>query len=92
MQEKYIRNIFDVGIAVKGIGGILQIVGGFILIFVKPETINNVFVRLTQYELVEDPHDKIANYILQLSNLSASSEKFAVFFLLSHGLIKIFIF
>ncbi len=91
LSEKYIRDIFDVGVAFKGIDGILQVIGGVILTFIRPETINHLLIRLTQYELVEDPHDKIANYILHAGHLSVNSEKFAILFLLSHGLIKIFI-
>lgn len=90
-REIYIRDIFDIGMVIKLIDGILQVLGGFILFFVNPSAINSFIIRLTQYELVKDPNDKIANYILSLGHLSASSQKFAVIFLISHGLIKIFI-
>ncbi len=90
-REKYLKEIFDFGIIIKGIDGILQVIGGLLLLFIRPEAINQLIVRLTQYELTSDPKDTIANYILKLGHVSASSEKFAVFFLLSHGFVKIFI-
>lgn len=90
INETYIRDVFDLGMVIKGIDGVLQVIGGFVLLFLKPETINQLIIHLTQYELVEDPNDKIANYILHIGHLSAGSTKFATLFLLSHDLIKIF--
>jgi uncharacterized membrane protein len=90
-KEKYIRDVFKVGMFIKGIDGILQFAGGFLLIFVNPETISHFLTRITQYELVEDSKDRVANLILHFGHITGSSEKFAAIFLLSHGLVKIFI-
>lgn len=91
MREKYLRGIFDAGLIIKGVDGALQMLGAVLLLFLKPETINQVFVSLTQYELLEDPKDKIANFILGFGHLTARSEWFGALFLLSHGLINIFL-
>lgn len=90
-EEKYIHKVFDISIILKGIDGILEIIGGLLLILVKPETINYIVASLTQYELVEDPNDAIANFILHTVHLTAQSRIFGILYLLSHGIIKIFI-
>src|SRR6185312_7398437 len=47
---------------------------------------------LTQGELIEDPKDFLANFFLKSAEqLSISSQHFAALYLLSHGLIKIFL-
>jgi hypothetical protein len=51
---------FQVGIILKGLNGILEIVGGVLLLVVSPETINKIVVNLTQSEFSEDPHDAVA--------------------------------
>ena len=91
ISEKYIHRIFDAGIILKGIDGALEIIGGLLLIFVRPETINHIVASLTQYELVEDPKDLIANFIVNSTHLTPQSQLFGMLYLLSHGIIKIFI-
>jgi len=80
---------FEIGIFFKGLDGVLEIVGGLLLFFVKPETISRV-VALTQHELGEDPNDVLASYLVRGANsFSASSQVFAGVYLLSHGMIKV---
>jgi len=81
---------FEVGILLKGIHAALEIIGGVLLIFVKPSTLNFWVRALTQNELIEDPHDFLANLIVGASgHYSLSSQHFGVAYLLSHGLVKI---
>jgi len=81
---------FEIGIFFKGLDGVLEIVGGLLLFFVKPETISRVVIALTQHELGEDPNDDVAGYLVRAANnFSASSQVFAGIYLLSHGVIKI---
>ena len=81
---------FEIGIFFKGLDGVLEIVGGLLLFFVKPETISRVVIALTQHELGEDPNDVVAGYLVRAANnFSASSQVFAGIYLLSHGVIKI---
>ncbi len=81
---------FEIGIFFKGLDGVLEIVGGLLLFFVKPETISRVVIALTQHELGEDPNDALASYLVRGANsFSASSQVFAGVYLFSHGVIKI---
>ncbi len=86
------HTLFEVGIFLKGLNGFLQIVGGFLLVFLRPATLNKVVVILTQNELSEDPKDLIANFLLEAAqHLSISSQIFGAIYLLAHESIKIFL-
>ena len=81
---------FEVGIILKGLDGVLELIGGLLLLLVSPETINRLAVWLTQGELSQDPHDFIATRILHTAHhLTGSSILFGSLYLLSHGIAKI---
>jgi uncharacterized membrane protein len=81
---------FAVGIILKGLDGVLEVVGGILLLVVSPTTIDQLSRFLTQHELSEDPHDFLATHLLHAAgSLTGSSLEFGALYLLSHGLIKI---
>jgi len=81
---------FAVGIILKGIDGVLEVVGGFLLLVVSPATIDQVSRALTQHELSEDPHDFLATHLLHAAgSLTGSSLQFGAAYLLLHGVVKI---
>jgi len=83
---------FEVSIFFKGLDGVLEIVGGLLLFLVKPETISRMISALTQHELSEDPHDVVGRALVRLAGqVSADSQMFAGVYLLSHGVIKVFL-
>ncbi len=80
------------GISLKGLDGILEIIGGTLLLLVGPGTINRLVWILTRRELSEDPHDIFANWLIKTAHhFSASTQLFVSFYLLSHGIIKVFL-
>ncbi len=91
-QRSLVHTAFEIGIFFKGLDGVFEIVGGLLLFFVKPATISRVVIALTQHELSEDRNDVIASYLVRVANdFSASSQVFAGVYLLSHGVIKVFL-
>ncbi|AGK97832.1 DUF2127 domain-containing protein [Clostridium pasteurianum] len=81
---------FEIGILLKGIDGILEIIGGILLVFLNPHRLNRIVVLLTQDELSENPRDTIANFIVKSSlGFNLSFQHFAIFYLISHGAIKL---
>ncbi len=81
---------FLAGIVLKGLDGLLEVVGGLVLLVVSPALINQLAQAVTQHELSEDPHDFIATHLLHAAGtLSGSSVRFGAIYLLSHGLVKI---
>ena len=81
---------FEVGILLKGLDGVLELIGGGLLLLVSPATINRITGALTQHELSEDPHDVIAVHLLRISHgLTGAAVGFAAAYLLLHGLVKV---
>jgi uncharacterized membrane protein len=82
--------LFEVGIVLKGLDGILETIGGLLLLAIAPATINRLAAKLTQHELSEDPKDFIANHLLGYTHgLTGSAVTFAAVYLLLHGITKI---
>jgi uncharacterized membrane protein len=82
---------FDIALILKGLDGLLELVGGILLIVISPETINHLAHSLTQNELSEDPNDFFANHLLHLTTNLHHTQTFGAAYLLSHGLVKIVI-
>jgi uncharacterized membrane protein len=81
---------FEVGILIKGIDGILEILGGFLMLYLNPARLDRVVIWLTQHELAMDPHDLLTNFIVKVSNnYTGSVQLFGVIYLIAHGLVKI---
>jgi uncharacterized membrane protein len=81
---------FFISLILKGLDGVLEVVGGVLLLIVTPAQIGALARFLTQHELSEDPHDLIANALLHLTgSLSVSASLFGAIYLLLHGLVKI---
>ena len=82
--------IFEIGIILKGLDGVLETIGGLLLLALTPATINHLVSRLTQHELSEDPNDFIARHLLGYAHgLTGSAVTFGAIYLLLHGITKI---
>jgi uncharacterized membrane protein len=81
---------FAVGIILKGLDGVLEVLGGLLLLVLSPATIDQLTRVLTQHELSEDPHDFLATHLLLAAgSLTGSSVRFGAAYLISHGVVKI---
>ncbi|MEZ2388325.1 DUF2127 domain-containing protein [bacterium RCC_150] len=81
---------FRISLVLKGLDGVLELLGGILLLMVSPQQIGAIVRSLTQHELSEDPHDLIANALVHAtSNLPASASLFGAAYLLLHGLVKV---
>lgn len=88
-EQRIFHDAFDIGMYLKLTNATLEILGGFVFLFAKPSTLNILVLRLTQHELVQDPHDLVANFLRhQAAHLSINAQFFTAIFLLSHGVIK----
>nr|WP_247647150.1 DUF2127 domain-containing protein [Arthrobacter sp. E3] len=82
--------LFVVGIIFKGLDGVLELIGGALLLFVPPDRLKQLAILVTQPELTEDPDDFIANHILQgAAGLTDHVVFFAALYLLAHGVVKV---
>jgi uncharacterized membrane protein len=92
LRTRIVDRAFSLALAIKGIDGALELIGGLLLFVVPPSAITLVFRSLTQHELSEDPHDFVAIHVRtaaeQLAG-SASVRGFGIFYLIGHGLTKL---
>lgn len=81
---------FEIGILFKAIDGLVELVGGAILLFVPTGAIHHTVKALTRHELSEDPNDFIATHLRHLvEQFSADVQLFAAIYLIVHGVVKI---
>jgi uncharacterized membrane protein len=92
MNERRIHQTFEISILLKGAHALIECIGGLVLAFVSTSTIASVVNALTQEELIKDPKDFVAAHLLGLAqNISVSTQHFYAFYLLSHGVTKLFL-
>ncbi|MDA8171015.1 MAG: DUF2127 domain-containing protein [Nitrospiraceae bacterium] len=89
-KGKIIDRVFRLGVVLKGIDGIFEIIGGILLFLISPGQIGHFIAQLTQHELQEDPRDVLFNLIIKMSHqLSAGTEFFTAVYFMAHGVIKV---
>lgn len=81
---------FVVGLVLKGLDGVLELLGGALLLLLTPAAINSLARASTQHELSEDPHDFLATHLLRYTGgLTGGALHFGAAYLLLHGAVKI---
>jgi len=88
--EALISRVFHIGLFVKGFDGILELIGGILLLVIPAAKIDAIARTLTMHELSQDPNDFIATHIRDFAaTLTGSATLFAAFYLLVHGIVKV---
>lgn len=83
---------FRIGLILKALNGLAETIGGILLLIIKPEQISRWATNLTQDELSRDPHDFIANHVMNAAHhITGSGLVFGAIYLLSHGVVKLFL-
>jgi len=84
--------IFRISIIIKGLDALLEIVSGGFLLLITPHQIQSFTHWATSRELANDPHDFIATALTHSTHsLTTGSTTYAGVYLLSHGVIKMFV-
>lgn len=85
-----LEKVFEGGIIIKGITGLFEFLSGLLLFFVSPATMHRFIAFVTQRELLEDPHDKIANFLVHSTqHIGTGSKTFLIIYLWIHAIIKL---
>lgn len=85
-----LHTAYLIGIALKGLDGLLEMTGGAALLLISRPAIIRLTEFLVQGELSEDPRDFIAAHALHAArNLSPGTQQFVSAYLLVHGAIKV---
>ncbi|HUK77734.1 MAG TPA: DUF2127 domain-containing protein [Thermoleophilia bacterium] len=89
-DEGLVTQAFDISVILKGLDGVLEILGGLVLLIVPLSDIRALLIWITGKELSEDPNDFIATRIVRLAHmLSVSAYNFTIAYLLIHGFVKV---
>lgn len=90
--EKNVHRAFEASLILKGIFAILEIVAGVLVYFVSQQFLLKLILALTDQEFIDDPDDRLARYLIQFAQeFSVNSRLFTSFYLLSHGVLKLFL-
>lgn len=86
------HRLFLVAVVVKGMDGLLEVVGGVLLLALGPGGVGRAVAFLTQHELAEDPNDILARTLVRHSrDLGVGTVHFAAAYLLVHGIVKLWL-
>jgi uncharacterized membrane protein len=81
---------FHAGITLKGIGGVLETIGGILLWFISPAAMSQTVKLLFLQELARNPDGFFSTHVLKESSKFANMDPtFASLYLLSHGVTKV---
>jgi uncharacterized membrane protein len=91
-REKALRDLFRVGLFLKAAHSLIELASGVALYLVANESILSLTRALTRHELLEDPNDVVATFLLRTAeSLSIGRKSAAVIYLLSHGAVELFL-
>src|SRR6267143_5638536 len=92
IERKIEHGLFLLSVWSKGIAGLVETIGGLLLLCVSQAGLNALVVALTAPELAEDPTDRVATLLQRIVHeLAADTKLFASGYLIVHGLIKVFL-
>ena len=90
VAENNTRLALKISLIFKSFFALAEITGGALFYFVSQASIIKFIDMLTSNELVEDPKDKIAGYLVASSHsLFASTQHFIAIFLVAQGIVKV---
>lgn len=89
LPESRIHLIFVWSVLLKALNGVLEIIIGVAFLFTS--ALAGLVQTLLRGELIEDPSDLVANTIQNFLPFLTHSQYFIAVYLLSHGIIKIFL-
>jgi uncharacterized membrane protein len=81
---------FRISLILKGLDGLVEVVGGIALLLLSSSSIQRIVRALTAQELAQDPTDFVARHLLHsASRLSRGTALYAAVYLLAHGVAKV---
>ncbi len=92
IQERRILFAFKIGIFLKGLFALFEMLGGTVLFFINKAHFIPYILTLFRNELSDDPHDFVANVIVNgAAAFSVSSQYAIALYFLLHGFVKFFL-
>lgn len=92
LDKKSVHLAFRISLWTKGVFALTEVAGGIAAFFVTRQFLVEAASTITQGELAEDPRDLVANVLLHSAqHLSLGARYFTALYLLSHGVIKLWL-
>jgi len=86
------HHLFQLAMVLKAVDGVLEILGGVLLLAFGPAGVSGAVRFLTQHELDEDPGDLLSGLLVRhTQNIGVATVHFAAAYLFFHGLVKIWL-
>ncbi|HVX58574.1 MAG TPA: DUF2127 domain-containing protein [Candidatus Saccharimonadales bacterium] len=91
-KQDAVDKAFKLSLILKGLDGLAEILGGILLLLIRPEQIIHLAHRLTDSTLAHNPHSLWASRTMDWANgVGKGSLLFGAIYLLSHGIVKLFV-
>ena len=91
-KKLVLHEIFEATIFLKGVEGVLEIISGPVLTYtVKTQQLMQIILKITEHERLQDPGDFVANKLVELTKNLIPKAELEMWYLLTHGVIKIFL-
>lgn len=91
-SEKYWHGFFQTALVIKGVTAVLEILGGFALLFISSDALYAAVSFLTSYDVIDDLKEFIVKYITHSSpQFTATGKLLGALYLLSHGIVRVFL-
>lgn len=82
--------VFIFSLVLKGVDGLIELVGGTLLLVFNQPQIQHIVTHVTHRELAEDPHDLISNLLIKSTvHFNDSVRYFLAIYLLAHAVVKL---
>lgn len=92
LEEKNIHLVFEVSLIFKAIFASLEILAGVLVYVISPTVLSRFLISLTESDLFDTKPDAFVTYLTRTAEIiSIGSTHFAAFYLLSHGVVKLFL-
>src|SRR5437660_12358758 len=92
VERKIEHTFFLLSVWSKEVAGLLETIGGLLLLLIPHTRLNALVLFLTAPELAEDPTDRIATLLQRMvQELGTDTKLFASGYLIVHGIIKVFL-
>lgn len=88
--EHRLHQAFEISLVAKGLFAATELLSGIAVYLVSAAWVMRSVGWLTRHEIIEDPGDRLANWLLGLAQgFSVSIQHFWAFYLISHGVVKL---
>ena len=86
------ERLYRIGLWIKGLNGVLELLGGAAMLFVPARVFDHIVSVLSRHHLGHDTRDRFFALLGRgIQHLGGDDRTFVVFYLLSHGVVKVVI-